>query len=121
MNLKEKYNRFAELCGDWDFRNIDMTQPHLSSISINNKTVYLYCEIFSDQLDDYVSCYAGACKDQSLVKMFYDLDLNDVNSVNDYINYLEMEIDWQNIKRKLYFEEKRQLKKEHHLERNESR
>ena len=81
MNLKEKYNRFAELCGDWDFRNIDMTQPHLSSISINNKTVYLYCEIFSDQLDDYVSCYAGACKDQSLVKMFYDLDLNDVNSV----------------------------------------
>lgn len=121
MDLKEKCNCFAELCGDWDFRNIDMTEPHLSNISIQNETIYLYCEIFSNELDDYVSCYAGACKDQSLIKMFHNLDLNNASNVDDYIDYLEMEIDWKKIKTRLYSEEKRQLRKERHHERNEGR
>ena len=46
LTLSQRVDRFNQLCGDWDYRNIDMTQPHLSSISIDidRYKVNVYCE-----------------------------------------------------------------------------
>lgn len=99
--MNNKIDKFNEMCGMWDFRNIDMTKPHLSSIEIKNNTIFLYCEIFSPALDDYIDCYACKIKDKELLKMFKNLDLSDNSAVSDMIGYFEMEIDWDLVSDKL--------------------
>lgn len=110
--MKEKINKFNEICGDWDFRNIDMTIPHLGFIEIENNVINLYCEFFSNSLDDYVICFANKINDKDLLKMFKELDLSNESEVDDMIDYLEMEIDWDKIKSKLYKLEKEEIKKQ---------
>ena len=70
MKIKEKLQKFSELCGDWDYRNIDMTDSHIQGIDIEKDTLLIYCELFSPKLDEYVSCLGGKRKFVGLIKKF---------------------------------------------------
>ena len=89
MSLIEKIEQFNELCGDWDFRNIDMTSPHLQGIDIEDDKVHIYFELFSSELDEYISCDEGLFSNKKLVNKFKQLDLRDYISVNAYIKEIE--------------------------------
>lgn len=98
--IKNKLDKFAELCGDWDYRNIDMTDSHLESIDIKGNTISISCEKYSTKLDEYVSCSAGEIKDKNLVREFGLLDLTNrekvlsfISEINNYINYDKVDND----------------------------
>lgn len=38
-DLQDKIESFNELCGDWEYRNIDMTDSHIAGIEIENSVV----------------------------------------------------------------------------------
>ena len=59
MKLENKREIFADKCGDWDYRNIDMTEPHLQGIDIIQNTIIINCELYSPELDEYLSCEGG--------------------------------------------------------------
>ena len=110
--LTKKIDKFTELLGSWDFRNIDMTEAHLSDIRIkSDNSIYLYSEIYSSKLDDYVSCFAGVIKSKTLVKEFESLDLKDEYAVKDFIKELESKINWEKANNLLDRMETKELKK----------
>ena len=110
--LTKKIDKFTELIGSWDFRNIDMTEAHLSDIRIkSDNSIYLYSEIYSPELDDYVSCFAGVIKSKTLVKEFESLDLKDEYAVKDFIKELESKINWEKVNNLLNNMETKELKK----------
>lgn len=87
-NLTEKINKFNDLCGDWDYRNIDMTNSHLASIDVldtKKKYIIVSCELYSTSVDEYVSCSVRAIKNKKIVKEFMDLDLE---NYEDVLNFL---------------------------------
>ena len=75
-NMRKKLRAFEILCGDWDYRNIDMTEPHLQGIEITDNDILVNCELFSTKLDDYVLCPGGTISDKNIIKKFEDLDLS---------------------------------------------
>ena len=104
MSLKEKLQKFSELCGDWDYRNIDMTDSHIQRIDIEKDDISISCELFSTERDDYVSCDGGTFKDKSLISKFKKLNLNKQEDVLDFISSLNILVDWNNVDNYLYKE-----------------
>lgn len=113
---KNKLNEFAELCGNWDYRNIDMTDPHLQSISIKNNIISTSCEKYSTELDDYVSCDGGEIKSKELKDEFNLLDLSNREEVLNFISTIESNIDFTTVENLLNQEEEKQLKKLENIE-----
>ena len=110
--LTKKIDKFTELIGSWDFRNIDMTEAHLSDIRIrSDNSIYLYSEMYSTKLDDYVSCFAGVTKSKTLVNEFASLDLKNEYAVKDFIKELESKINWEKVNNLLDNMETKELKK----------
>lgn len=107
--MYDKLEKFGELCGDWDYRNIDMTEPHLESIEIKGNNISIYCEKFSTDLDDYVSCSAGVINDKKLVKQFNVLDLSNYEKVLDFMREIEHHIDFKEVEKNLELEEQNEL------------
>lgn len=97
MKIKEKLQKFSELCGDWDYRNIDMTDSHIQGIDIEKDTLLIYCELFSPKLDEYVSCLGGTIKDVSLIKKFKKINLKEKAEVLDFISTINNLIDWNKV------------------------
>lgn len=97
MNLKEKLQKFSELCGDWNYRNIDMTDSHIQRIDIEKDNISISCELFSTERDDYVSCDGGTFKDKSLISKFKKLNLNKQEDVLDFISSLNNLVDWNKV------------------------
>jgi len=108
--LKEKLNGFAELCGEWDFRNIDMTEAHLAGIDIVKNAIIPTCEIYSPDIDDYVSCGGNKIQSKRLVNTFKNLDLNNLYEVKDFIEDIESEIDWNKVEKEILRELEKQKK-----------
>ena len=104
MKIKEKLQKFSELCGDWDYRNIDMTDSHIQGIDIEKDTLLIYCELFSPKLDEYVSCLGGTIKDVSLIKKFKKINLKKKVEVLDFISTINNLIDWYKVDKDLYSE-----------------
>ena len=101
--LKDKTETFNSLCGDWDFRNIDMLDSHLAGITIkSDNTIHLDCEIYSADLDEYYFCSGGNIKSKKLVETFKKLDLKERTDVLDFISELNDKINWKDVDRKLY-------------------
>ena len=94
MNIKNKLQKFSELCGDWDYRNIDMTNSHIQGINIEKNRLSISCELFSPEIDDYVSCDGGTFTNKSLIKRFKNLNLNKQEDVLDFISSLNDLVDW---------------------------
>lgn len=97
MNIKNKLQKFSELCGDWDYRNIDMTNSHIQGINIEKNRLSISCELFSPEIDDYVSCDGGTFTNKSLIKRFKNLDLNKQEDVLDFISSLNDLVDWEKV------------------------
>lgn len=108
--LKNKLDKFASLCGDWDYRNIDMTSPHLQSIAIKNNTICISCEKYSTSLDEYVSCNYKEIKNNDLINKFNLLDLSNKEDVLEFMNSIENHIDFKNVENILYDLEQQELK-----------
>ena len=98
IKLDKKLEEFANLCGDWDYRNIDMTAPHLQSIEIVKDNILICCELFSSKIDDYVFCDGGIYKDKSLVKEFKKLNLLDKSDVLNFMSKIEDLVDWDKVR-----------------------
>jgi len=112
LKLKDKIEKFNNLCGDWDFRNIDMTSPHLQGISIKENTINVGGELFSPELDDYVSCNAGSFVNRELVNQFKKLDLDNNKDVIKFIKDIEDLVNWNEVSDELYS----QVEKENNYE-----
>ena len=111
LSLEKKLKVFEVICGDWDYRNIDMTEPHLQSIDIKKNTIQITCEKFSTKLDDYVSCEGGNIKSKNLVDDFTLLDLENKEDVLCFMKQIEDHIDFSKISKDLELEEQNELKK----------
>lgn len=103
-NISKKLKAFEILCGDWDYRNIDMTEPHLQNIEIIDNDILISCELFSPEIDDYVSCDGGIISDKNIVNKFKDLDLMSREKVLSFISEIENHIYWDKITKSLYDE-----------------
>lgn len=113
MNLENKQKIFEIICGDWDYRNIDITNPHLQGIQLVNNKIEISCELFSPDIDDYVSCDGGTINDIKIINDFENLDLENKNEVLDFISDIENLIDWDKVSNDLDSEvEKEKLKLE---------
>lgn len=104
LNYKEinvKVNEFNKLCGDWDYRNTDMTNVHLGGIEIKYRTIKMYCEKYDVDLDNYIICSSGRINNQDYLKEFIELDLENREKVLEYISSLEDCIDWKKVENNL--------------------
>lgn len=113
MSFEKKLEKFTDLCGDWDYRNIDMTEPHLQNIGIiDDNIILISCELFSPEIDDYVSCEGGIISDQNMIKRFIDLDLMNREKVLKFISEIENYVDWDKVNKKLEDEMIKYISKE---------
>ena len=108
MRLENKQKNFTDKCGDWNYRNIDMTEPHLQSIQIIGNDILISCELFSPEIDDNVSCDGGIINNKDLIIGFRQLDLNKKNNVLEFISAIENFINWDEVNKKLYDEVKKE-------------
>lgn len=103
--LKEKVIQFNNLCKQIYFRDIDMSEPHLESITLCNNRLELNCEKYSNDLEDYVYCTVGSYSNKDLICQFKRLDLANDSYVKNFINDLEQLIDWNEVNRILIEQE----------------
>ncbi len=105
LKFKKKIEDFCYLCGNWDYRKYDdMTEPHLQAIDIEGDKISTFCELFSPELDDYVSCDSGIFQRKDLVRDFKKLNLSHKTEVLDFIQQIECLIDWDKVSDVLYEE-----------------
>lgn len=81
-----------------------MTEPHLQGIDIIQNTIIINCELYSPELDEYLSCEGGVIYDKKLIKKFKKLDLNKKKNVLEFISAIENCINWDEVNEKLYDE-----------------
>ena len=94
LNYKEinkKLKEFNRLCGDWDYRNTDMTDVHLGGIEIKYRAIKMYCEKYDVDLDNYIICYS-----ENREKV-----LEYISSLEDCIDWKKVDNDLDKIKEKL--------------------
>lgn len=105
--LEEKVNKFNDLCGDWDYRNIDMTVAHLGGIEINNKEITAIYERYDTTIDDYLRWSGEVVDIPDLFEDFTNLDLNNDDEVKDFMLYVSDWIDWDKVDKEFdeYIEE----------------
>lgn len=114
--LYNKAKRFTELCGDWDYRNIDMTNIHLESLKVQKDKIIISCEKYSNKLDDYISCPACEIESKELVNEFNLLDLENRESVLDFMSKIENYIDYGKAEQSLNEQENKKIKEKESLE-----
>lgn len=106
--IEKKFEQFNNYYSDWDYRkNIDMTEPHIQSINIKKDTIEIYCEKFSTEMDDYISCDGGTLQDKTLVKRFKKLDLSKYEKVLDFMSAIDSKINWDKVTNDLDSEEEK--------------
>ena len=93
MNLRKKELKFSSLCGDWDYRNIDMTEPHLIEINIENNKIIATYEKYSLAFDDYIFCNSEIINNSELIKKFKKLNLGDKSFALDFISDIDCAVD----------------------------
>ena len=107
----EKMNIFNDFCGNWDFRNIDMTEPHLGGIDyIKNKFNFII-EKFSPSLDKYIN-FNHEINDKDLIKKFENLDIKNEDELLDFISFCEGKIDWKEATERLEIQEEAEINHE---------
>lgn len=99
--LNNKCKKFTELCGDWDYRNIDMTDAHLEGIEIKYRMIKIFGERFDVDLDDYIMCLAGRINNQEYIRNFIELDLENREQVLEFMTSLEDCVDWKKVEHNL--------------------
>lgn len=108
---KKKIVEFNKLCVDWDYRNIDMNDSHISGIDINNNIISINCEKYDRKLDSYISCSGGMIASKKLLERFNSLDLTRYEDVLNFISELDNCVDWNKVDSLLYQERDKELKK----------
>lgn len=107
----KKLKNFNDRCGDWDFRNIDMTKPHLGGIDYIDKKFYFIVEKFSPTLDDYVMDNYEF-NDVDLIDNFANLDIKSEDKILDFILFCESKIDWKEATERLEIQEETEINHE---------
>lgn len=110
-NLQDKIKSFNELCGDWDYRNIDMTDSHIAGIEIENNFLKILCEKYSVDVDEYVFTEGGIVKNNEIKEDFLKLNLEDYEKVLSFIRTLNGYVNWEKVDRNLSKEEQKLIKK----------
>lgn len=111
-----KVKKFTELCGDWDYRNIDMNDIHLESLKVQKDKIIISCERYSNKLDDYICCPACDIESKELVNEFNLLDLENREDVLDFMSKLENYIDFDKVEKSLKEQENKKIKEKETLE-----
>ena len=111
-----KVKKFTELCGDWDYRNIDMNDIHLESLKVQKDKIIISCERYSNKLDDYICCPACDIESKELVNEFNLLDLENREHVLDFMSKLENYIDFDKAEKSLKEQENKKIKEKETLE-----
>lgn len=111
-----KVKKFTELCGDWDYRNIDMNDIYLESLKVQKDKIIISCERYSNKLDDYICCPACDIESKELVNEFNLLDLENREDVLDFMSKLENYIDFDKAEKSLKEQENKKIKEKETLE-----
>lgn len=111
-----KVKKFTELCGDWDYRNIDMNDIHFESLKVQKDKIIISCERYSNKLDDYICCPACDIESKELVNEFNLLDLENREDVLDFMSKLENYIDFDKAEKSLKEQENKKIKEKETLE-----
>lgn len=109
--MYNKSKKITDLCCDWDYRNIDMCDTHLGTIKVQKDKIFLCCERFSPELDDYIFGPTFEVKSKKLIDEFNILDLEKKEDVIDFLSELEKQIDYTLMGKLLDEEENKSLKK----------
>jgi len=112
----KKAKKFTELCGDWDYRNIDMCDIHLGSMKIQKDKLIIICEKYSPEIEDYISSSDYEIQSKELVEEFKLLDLGNREQVLDFMIKLENNIDYKAVEKELNKQEKELIKQNKDLE-----
>lgn len=112
----KKAKKFTELCGDWDYRNIDMCDIHLGSMKIQKDKLIIVCEKYSPEIEDYISSSDYKIQSKELVEEFKLLDLGNREQVLDFMIKLENNIDYKAVEKELNKQEKELIKQNKDLE-----
>ena len=92
--IYNKAKKFTNLCADWDYRNIDMTDIHLESLKIQKNKISLSSEKYSTKLDTYISADIFEIESKELVDEFNMIDLENKEQVINFASKLENYIDY---------------------------
>lgn len=114
--MYNKAKKFTNLCADWDYRNIDMTDIHLESLKIQKNKIFLSCEKYSTKLDTYISADIFEIESKELVDEFNLLDLENREHVLDFMSKLENYIDFDKAEKSLKEQENKKIKEKETLE-----
>lgn len=113
--LYNKARKFTELCGDWNYRNIDMSNILLKSLKIKKDNLILSCEKYSNKIDGYICCPACEIQSKELINEFNILDLENKNKVLDFMSKLDNYIDYEKIESLLSEQEEKMIKEKESL------
>lgn len=114
--LNNKCKKFTELCGDWDYRNVDMTDIHLGGIKVQKDKIILFCEKYSSEIDDYISYPDYEITSKELINDFNLLDLENREKVLEYISNLENHINYDELENMLLEQEQKNIKEKELIE-----
>lgn len=117
--MYNKSKKITDLCGDWDYRNIDMCNTHLGTIKVQKDKIILSYERFSSELDDYIFSPQFEVKSKNLIAEFNILDLENKEEVLNFLSKLENYIDYDEIGKILDEEENKSLKEIKNIENEE--
>lgn len=108
---KKKIVDFNKLCVDWDYRNIDMNDSHISGIDIKDNIVFINCEKYDEKLDSYLYCVGAIVGSEKLLDKFNNLDLTKYEDVLNFITELNDYVEWNQVDISLSQERDKELKK----------
>ncbi len=111
MKMIKKLNEFNRICQDWNYRDIDMTQPHIMGLDIDKNTILITCEMLSPKLDYYLFGEGGIINNKKLVKDFKKLNLEKKKDVINFFNKIESMLDWKMIENNFLKQEEKELNK----------
>lgn len=110
-NLLDKIKYFNYLCGEWDYRNIDMTDSHIAGIEIKNNVIEISCEKYSASVEEYLFSDGGSIKNDEIINRFLELNIEDRSEVLEFIRTLNGYVNWKKVDKDLLKEEQKLIKK----------
>lgn len=109
--LLDKIKYFNYLCGEWDYRNIDMTDSHIAGIEIKNNVIEISCEKYSASVEEYLFSDGGSIKNDEIINRFLELNIEDRSEVLEFIRTLNGYVNWKKVDKDLLKEEQKLIKK----------
>ena len=107
--LKNKLNNINELYNSIKEKK-SLVVPRIAYIELINNQLYLYCEKYSLLNNSMIFCFGGIIDDSKILKEIKKIDSNNEKEVLSFIEELNTFINWNDVKKQLYYRERETFK-----------